>query len=310
MSDATTDRPLAISLLLGASGWVAGLFMLAFVAMLFHPNGASEAAVSGAVLLAAAWGLFKVDGDGAQLFVSQLALTLSIAGQCLMLFAMTEHTHGLAAIAGAAFALQVLLALAMPNRLHRTLSTLFATIAWALALRFAWFGEPRWRHGADAADLASWPVALLGWLATWVPVGGLLAWAISREPAWLAPSRERVVGPIVTGSVIGLAFATIASQPFESVRWFGSGDAQIGALSLWPLLSALGAMGAVAAAFALRRDGLRSVCIVAVLLHVSHFYYALGTSLLVKSMLMLAMGAVLLLAARALRITTTPEDAA
>jgi len=42
------------------------------------------------------------------------------------------------------------------------------------------------------------------------------------------------------------------------------------------------------------------VCVVAALLHVSHFYYALGTSLLVKSVLMLAMGGVLLFAARAL----------
>jgi uncharacterized membrane protein len=45
-------------------------------------------------------------------------------------------------------------------------------------------------------------------------------------------------------------------------------------------------------------------CIAAVLLHVSHFYYALGTSLLLKSVLMLAMGAALLLAARTLASTT------
>jgi len=70
---------------------------------------------------------------------------------------------------------------------------------------------------------------------------------------------------------------------------------------LWPLLSALGALAAVAAAFARRRRGLMGVCVVAALLHVSHFYYALGTSLVVKSLLMLAMGGAALIAARVLR---------
>ena len=297
---ATHDRPLAISLLLGASGWVAGIFMLAFVAMLFRPDGAAQAAVCGAVLLAAAWALFKADGDGAQVFVAQLALTLSIAGQCLMLFAMSEHAHGIAPIASAALLLQTLLAVLMPNRLHRALSTLFATIAWALTLRFALFGEPDlWRvnPGVPAASTAS---ALVGWLFAWAPIGVGLWWLIRTEAAWMARGWQPVLRPIVTGLIVGLAFATLASHPFESFRWFGSGDVDVGGLALWPLLSALGALAALAAAFALRQRGLMAMCVAAALLHVSHFYYALGTSLLVKSVLMLVMGGAALLAARAL----------
>jgi Domain of unknown function (DUF4401) len=294
------DRPLAISLLLGASGWVAGVFMLAFVAMLFHPDNASQAAISGAVLLAAAWGLFKVDGDGARVFVAQLGLTFSIAGQCLMLYAMSEHANGIAPIASAALVLQTVLALVMPNRLHRTLSTLFATIAWALTVRFALFGEPEFWRGSDSHHAASLPTALAGWLATWGPVGAGLWWLIRGEVARGARGGERLLQPITTGLIVGLAFATLASQPFESFRWFGAGEVDTGGLALWPLLSALAALGAVAAAFALRRPGLMSVCAVAALLHVSHFYYALGTSLLIKSALMLAMGTAMLLAARAL----------
>ena len=301
MADNAAERPLAITLLLGVSGWAAGLFMLAFVALLFHPTDASQAAVSGAVLLAAAWGLFKVDGDGAQVFVAQLALALSIAGQCLMLYAMSEHAHGIAPIAGAALLLQTVLALAMPNRLHRTLSTLFATIAWALTLRFALFGEPEyWRSGA-APQVASLPAALAGWLFAWVPVAVGLWWAIRSEPAWRARGWQPVLRPIVTGLIAGLAFATLASHPFESFRWFGSGEINVGGLALWPLLSAIGALAAVAAAFAQRRRGLMAVCVVAVLLHISHFYYALGTSLLIKSVLMIVMGGGLLLAARAVK---------
>ena len=190
------DRPLAISLLLGASGWVAGVFMLIFVAMLFHPDNAGQAAVSGAVLLAAAWGLFKVDRDGEQVFVAQLALALSIAGQCLMLFAMSEHAHGIAPIASAALPLQTVLALAMPNRLHRTLSTLFATIAWALTLRFALFGEPDLWHGGSASPVAALPAALAGWLLAWGPVVAGLWWAIRRERAWTMRGWQPVLRPI------------------------------------------------------------------------------------------------------------------
>lgn len=48
------DRPWYIGLLLGVSGWLAGLFLLGFIALLFQPHKAPEAAFAGAVLLAAA----------------------------------------------------------------------------------------------------------------------------------------------------------------------------------------------------------------------------------------------------------------
>jgi hypothetical protein len=273
--------------------------------MLFRPDTASQAAVSGGLLLVAAWGLFKVDGDGMQVFVAQLALALSIAGQCLMLFAMSEHARGIAPIASAALLLQTVLALVMPNRLHRTLSTLFALIAWALTVRFALLGEPDpWHSHESAIAPASVPFALVGWLAAWGPVVAGLVWLIRSEAAWAARGWQSVLRPVGTGLVVGLAFATLVSHPFESWRWFGAGEPDIGGFALWPLLSATGALIATAAAFALRQRGLMAVCVVGTLLHVAHFYYALGTSLLIKSLLMGAMGAVLLLAARRLSLKT------
>jgi len=294
-TDNAHDRPWYIGLLLGVSGWLAGLFLLGFVALLFQPHKAAEAAFAGAVLLAAAWGLFKADRDGA--FVTQLALALSIAGQCLMVFAMNEHARSLGPIAASALALQIVLALAMPNPLHRTLSTFFATIAWALTVRFALFGEPEFWHG-DREVVASLGQSLGGWLLAWLPVGAGLLLLMRNEPGWMARGWQPVARPVLTGLIIGLAFATVASQPFESWRWFGAGPAPQNWLALWPMLSALAALGGVAAAFALRNRALMGVCVLAALLHVSHFYYALGTSLLLKSLLMFAMGVALLLAAR------------
>ncbi|MES3013031.1 MAG: DUF4401 domain-containing protein [Pseudomonadota bacterium] len=294
-ADAVHDRPWYIGLLLGVSGWLAGLFLLGFVALLFQPNKPPEAAFAGAVLLAAAWGLFKADRDGA--FVTQLALALSIAGQCLMLFAMNEHARSLGPIAASALLLQVVLALVMPNPLHRLLSTFFATIAWALTVRFALFGEPEFWH-AERAVTASLGQSLGGWLLAWLPVGAGLLLLMRNEPGWMARGWQPVARPVLTGLIVGLALATVASQPFESFRWLGAGPAQQNWLAVWPMLSALAALGGIAAAFALRSRALMGACALAVLLHVSHFYYALGTSLLLKSLLMLAMGGSFVLASR------------
>ena len=293
-SDGLPDRPWYISLLLGTSGWLAGAFLLAFVAVLFHPDSADKAAVSGLVLLTAAWGLFKADRDGA--FTSQLALALSVAGQCLMVFAMSGHSHRLAAVASAALVLQTALVLIMPSRLHRVMSTLFATIAWALMLRFGLFGEPDWSGARNAAP--SLVAALSGWALAWAPVGAGLWWLIRSEPNWVARSWPPVLRPLLSGLIIGLAFATLVSQPFESFRWWGNVPVRQDWLALWPLLSAGAALAAVGAAFALGSRALMGACIVAVLLHVSHFYYELGTSLLLKSLLMLVTGVALWFAAR------------
>lgn len=292
----TPPRPWYIALLLGASGWLAGGFLLGFVALLFRPDTAASAFVAGVVLLAAAWGLFKADREGA--FVTQLALALSIAGQCFMLFAMTDHDHRIWRIAGAAFVLQGVLVLLMPDRTHRVMSTLFALVAWALLVRFGLFGEPEWNSPRTVAP--SLPAALLGWVLAWLPVGAAVAGLIRHEPAWMARGWQPVLRPALSGLIVGLAFATLVSQPFESFQWWGNAPARQDWLALWPLLSAAAALLAVAAAFALRSRALMGACIVAVLLHVSHFYYELGTSLLLKSLLMVLTGAAMLLAARQL----------
>jgi Domain of unknown function (DUF4401) len=305
--EAAPERPWYIGLLLGVAGWFAGLLLLVFVAAVLRPDSGPGALTLGIVLLAAAWGLFKVDKDGA--FVSQLALALSIAGQLALLYGLHESLFKsgrkeIATIAFVALAIQLALVPAMPNRLHRSMSTLFACIAWAIFVRYGLWDQPFWADwgpGKAKAPPTSLPMALAGWVVAWAPAGGALYLLVRREPAWMAAGRQAVARPVATGLMLGLAFATSISHPFETFRLFSDTAAPVGWLALWPLLSAIASLGALAAAFALGNRGLMGLAVLAALLHMAHFYYALGASLLLKSVVMLVMGAACLAGAHYLR---------
>ena len=288
LANLAPGRPWYIGLMLGIAGWVAGVFVLIFAFMLFKLDSGGGAAISGAVLLAAAWGLFAVDRDGA--FVSQLALALSIAGQFAVLFGLGEvflkGAHEIAGVALVALVLQAILVAAMPNALHRTMSALFACTAWALLVRYGLWDQSPWGTRSAANAELPFGLALAGWAIAWLPIGGML---------------YVIVRPAAAGIILGLAVTTLLSQPFESFPWMSETAAGRGGFALWPLLSALAALGALVAAYALGDRGLTAVCVIAALVHVSHFYYAMGATLLAKSATMIVLGALLLYGAHRLK---------
>ena len=300
---ATRDRPWFVALLLGVAAWFAGAFGLGCVGLLLSPSGGAWIPI-GLVLLAAAWVLLS-RVDESNVFGSQLGLVLSIAGQFALIGGVAETLfhgdHVVSRVALVAAVLQLALVVAMPDRLHRVLSTLFACAAWACVLRFAlWDAEPSGR----SATTSSFGLALLAWLLAWAPPALLLARLLRDEPRWMAAGRQALLRPACTGLVVALAWATLLSDPLDALRW---SDDHAAADALWPLLSLLAAALALLAAFALRSTGLMGMCIVAGLLHVVQFYQALAIPLMAKSLTMLALGAVALAAARALaRGRTTP----
>ena len=291
------DRPWYIGLLLGVSGWVAGIFVLMFIFLVFKLRSPVSAVAIGAVLLASAWGLFRVDRDGA--FASQLALALSVAGQLMLVFGvhgvLFKGSERIASIAFIALVLELALIAAISNPVHRTMSTLFACFAWALFVRYGLWDAPRFDlFGGGARPGPPIGLALLGWAIAWLPVGVALHQAIRKEPSWMAAGRQALMRPVCIGLIVGLAVATLVSYPLDAFNGSGSPHPARNGLALWPLLSAFAALGALAAAVALGSRGLMVVSIVAALLHGSHFYYTIGISLLAKSVTMLLLGAALL----------------
>ncbi len=294
----TADRPWYISAVLGAAGWLAGLFTLGFVAILFGVGFDPAAAfgIAGAIMLAAAFGLYRVGQDSP--FVGQLALALSIAGQLGIAFAVGDATESAAVTSAFMVVLQLALLFALPNRMARTLAAVFACVAWVLAIRFALWGDDIFDQSPES--IAPLP-ALLTWLGIWAPLIFLTYALIAFEARWMGTGLRTIARPALTGLLVALSVATWASEPFASLQvWLGEARSA-NWLVLWPLLGAATALYAAVCAFRLRDRALIGVAITGALLHVSQFYYLLGTTLLVKSLLMLGVGVALFAVAWILR---------
>jgi hypothetical protein len=241
------------------------------------------------VLLAAAFGLYAVDRESA--FVDQLALALSVAGQIALTWAAGEATHSGAATAAWAGVLQLVILVVMPNRFARTLSAFLACIAWALTIRLAWWGQDSLFDYSHEVALGP---ALLGWLAIWLPVGIAAEALVRTECRWIATPWRRIARPALGGLIAGLAVGSRVTEPLAGLEVWRLGAARPNWLALWPLFAFLGALFATLCAFRVRSRALIGLGIAGALLHVSHFYFLLGTTLLVKSILMLVVGAALL----------------
>ena len=291
-------RPWYVSAVLGTAGWLASLFAFLFVFLLFEPDTAGGAALAGALMLGAGLGLYLADRDSA--FFEQLALALSLAGQLAMIYAAALATDSATATAAFATLLAAALVRALPNHFAKALSAFFACVAWALTLRFAWWGEDAFDSRGMAVALLP---ALLGWLAIWVPVAAGAHVLIDREPRWMASDRRRMARPALTGLLVALSIGTWASEPFAALRvWTPPGTVEVNWLVLWPLLGVAAALFAAVCAFRLRHRAMIGLAIAGALLHLVQFYYLLGVSLVAKSYIMLGVGLVLLLAARRLRL--------
>ena len=104
--------------------------------------------------------------------------------------------------------------------------------------------------------------------------------------------NRRLVAPVL----VSLALVTWVSEP-AVVPWDNASQMRTNWIALWPLLGVAGALFATFCAFRLRNRAMIGVSIAGALLYVAQFYYLLGTTLLIKSGIMLSIGAAALLAA-------------
>jgi hypothetical protein len=282
--------------LLGVSGWLAGLFALGFVAVTFRPEHAPGFAFLGLVLLGIALAVLRAAGGA---FLEQGALALSIAGHGLLGAAVHEATDSTAATAWAVAVFQAGWIAVVPARLPRILSTLLGVVAVTFAVRLlVGGGELRLWRGEQAVDLAP---ALLGWCCVWLPIAAAAGLLVRREVRWMAAGLQDLLRPVSTGLLVALALASPASHPLGALSLWENDAARESWLALWPLFSLGAALWALWLAHRLRSAALVGTAIAGGLLHVFHFYLLLGLTLLAKSTIMMALGGALVAGALALR---------
>jgi uncharacterized protein DUF4401 len=291
---APEDRPWFISLLLGLAGWLAGIFALVFIGIFFDVEKPGQLLYVGLALLLVAWGLYFA--SRAMVFLDQLALALSIAGQFGVAVFFFDKLRDALPIMTAILGLQLALFVLMPDRIARTISAFFASLAWVYVVRFALRpgqGENIFFDSNPAFTLprfGDWTLPI-EWLLTWAPLIALLAWLMRTETRWMARGTADFARPAITGLLLGLALGGIGAEPFASLA---VGIDEIGLqfhwYALFPLLSIGLALFAAYGAFKQRSSALTGVAVVAALAHLGRFYYLYGTTLTWKSVIMLFTG--------------------
>jgi len=312
---AQTQSPWYVQALVGFCAWIAGILLLVFLVMVVMPsNGRGDSAIFltvGAVLCVVAGFLFAKIAVRSQ-FANQLALALSFGGQIGIAVGLGIDGAGVRAALWGMLVVEIIMVFAMRNHFQRFLSTLFAVVAWALAmdelllrdLPGGWAYSERFSQVPQSPDVFL-SVAL--WLVVWAPVVFGALWLARRESSWMADGRETVLRPVTHGLIASLAIAPLALLP--SIFWIALGlgrepsltSGTSGLIAPWPLLGASLALLGLALAFLLRHRPLMGLAVVFALLEISSFYYVLGASLLMKSLIMILLGAALLGSARGLQ---------
>lgn len=299
-ADLEEPRPWFLALLQAVAGWLAGLFMLAFLGMLFRPDGNGAILTLGIALLVAAWLLYYADRRA--VFLDQLALAISVAGQLAVGWVIFSTLEQELPTCVGLLVLQAGIFFIMPNKMARTLATLFACVAWVFTVRFLLrpgAGEQNFFDGEGAVQFplfGAWSVPL-GWIATWAPVVLALWWLVKSEGRWMTNYLRPYARPALAGLLLGASLAAIWTEPFT---YLVMGDDDLGLrFSLWalfPLLSIAVAMFAAFQSYRVQSFGLLGIAILAALVHLARFYHLYGTTLLWKSGIMIVTGALLLAA--------------
>ena len=307
---------LAIAGTLGIAGWFAALLMFGFIgaAFAFATESAAAAIGVGLLLCAAAWLLFRI--QGANEFVEQFALAVSISGQGFVLFGLAKGvSQDVAQVAIGMIVLQAALFFLVDNFVHRVWCAMAASAAFAvlmadlhlldyapglfaLASAAVWLHEFHSERRAEAMRAAGYGFVL----ALLVAAGVVIAFGMVADWGDMADYRSVLVhahiGRVLSGIALLWACATLlAGQGLlrfsaAGLRVFVTAGVIVVANQFAPGLAP--AMLIVILGFGHGNRLLLGSGVIALLAYLSFYYYSLQTTLLVKSMVMIATGLALL----------------
>jgi uncharacterized membrane protein len=308
--------PWYVRVMLGIAGWIAAGFLLGFVGIgfAFVMESKTASLAVGLMLIAAAYAVFRAAPRND--FTSMFALAVSFAGQALMIFGVVglfeRHIDGGLPFAIVA-AIEAVLAVLMPNFIHRTAS------AYAAGLAFAFACEAAGAHFVPAGLLAA-AVAVV-WLnearlgklhAVVTPIGyGLTLSFVQIEGTALfghsmatmfgsrgAPGAWPWVGEALAVAALPVSVWVLLKREGRALSESRSLLAAIATLAIGAAsFKAPGIAGGLMIALLGFSNGNRVLVglgIAALLFYVSSYYYLLDATLLLKSGALMVTGLVLL----------------
>jgi len=317
--------PWYVRVMLGIAGWIGAMFLLGFVgaafALLMKNSGA--AFVVGAATCAAAVAIFRTAPKSD--FVAQFGLATSLAGQMMIVFSATQWFER-SAIGIALFVAlqQAVLFILVPNFVHRLWSSwsfalaatyamldagFFAFTPAATSAGFIWLALSEFRlarHGSMVRT-GTYGLALAATQAAVLHGSVLAALILGRGGHGVSLGEAGVwLGRLASMAVLLWAVVLLLRREGLALT---SGQGRVGLAGALVLgLVSIKAPGVGPAAailivgYANADRVLAGLGIVALLGYLSHYYYALQTTLLEKSGLLVATGLTLIAVRYAMRL--------
>ncbi|MES2070146.1 MAG: DUF4401 domain-containing protein [Pseudomonadota bacterium] len=315
--------PWYVRVMLGVAGWIGALFLLGFVGAVFAVvlRSAGASILVGGLACLGAYLIFRAAREND--FGTQFGLAASLAGQSLVMFGLFDSFKfdGASAFFIACL-IEIGLALLMPNFIHRVLSS-WAAMA-ALSFGLSKIGLHGVAPGIAAAGVALVWLNELRWIsadAVWRPIGyglvlallqiaamplaGEFDWLLSSagRNGWLYPHAAQIGCSLIAAVLLMSVLRLLAREGVAPAS--GIGIAAIGATVVLAAVSYF-APGLAAALLVLLlgvaagNRALAGLGLLALGGFVSHYYYQLQQTLLLKSMVLAVSGAMLLGARAAL----------
>jgi hypothetical protein len=324
--------PWYVRVMLGIAGLIAAGFLFGFVGMAFAFVLESKTAsfAVGLMVITVAYALFRAAPRND--FTSIFALAASFAGQGLVIFGVFGffERQGAGGLPWAAIAaIEAVLALAMPNFIHRAVSAYAAGLCFAYAcaasganvvaagvvaaaVAFAWLNEARLgkRHAMVT------PIAY-GLTLSFVQIEGVAPFSHSIGMMF-GPRPAPVAWPWIGEALVAAALLVTVAVLLKRT---GRGLQQSRAILALVAAAAIGAASFTAPGiagglmiallgFANGNRVLLGLGIAALLLYVSSYYYLLAATLLVKSGVLAATGVVLLAVRWVVLTVVMPKEGA
>lgn len=308
--------------LLGVCGWIGGLFVIGAFGGIFVGlfNNAPGLSLLAAILVGIALWLYRRGGDNE--VVTQFAFASSIAGQvaagAALAHLLRPDNHQVV-FALALAVLQLVLIGAMPNRLHRLASTMFAVAALVFAAHNTAFA--RWLPMAvSLATVAVW-LRESDWIAKrqdalWRPVGHglLLSTLVIEVVPWVETltnihgSSRYWLSPFVHAPALALLVLALTRRATILHRALAISTVAIlcAASGLAPGLAAAACVLLIG--FACGNRAITGLGLLGSLAYLGLYYYRMDTTLLVKATALAASGVALLAARSVMALAWRREE--